>query len=100
MDLCIVFGFAFSLASVLSSLGGVKTYDLCTFSPEGSTHIWDAAGKGPAKPCQGYPENGDWLSGQRSGEKNRKMQSSVKGKHEDLLSRQESRAARSAAPRF
>ena len=41
---------------------------------------------------------GKWLSGQRFGEKNRKMQSSVKGIHEDLLSRQESRAARSAAP--
>ena len=43
---------------------------------------------------------GNWLSGQRLGEKNRKMQSSVKGKDEDLLSRQESRAARRAAPRF
>ena len=53
-----MFGCAFSLASVLSSLGGLKTYDLLLFS-EGSTHIWDAAGKGPAKPCQGYPENGD-----------------------------------------
>ena len=47
MDLCIVFGCAFSLASVLSSLGGLKTYDLLLFS-EGSTHIWDAAGKGSA----------------------------------------------------
>ena len=53
-----MFGCAFSLASVLSSLGGLKTYDLLLFS-EGSTHIWDAAGKGPAKPCRGYPENGE-----------------------------------------
>ena len=62
MDLCIdmiVFSSAFFLASVLSSLGGVKTYDLYTFSPEGSTHIWDAAGKVPAKPCRGYPVNGE-----------------------------------------
>ena len=43
---------------------------------------------------------GKWLSGQMLGEKNRKMQVSVKGKHEVLLSRQESRATRSAAPRF
>ena len=47
MDLCIVFGCAFPLASVVSSLGGLKTYDLLLLS-KGSTHIWDAAGKEPA----------------------------------------------------
>ena len=37
---------------------------------------------------------GKWLSGQKLGEKNRKMQSSVKGKHEDLLPGIEGGAAR------
>ena len=99
MDLCIVFGCAFSLASVLSSFGGLKTYDLLLFSEAVLISRMQLARvlRSHANVIQ---KMGKWLSGQRLGEKNRKMQSSVKGKHEDLLSRQESRAARSAASRF
>ena len=99
MDLCMVFGCAFSLASVLSSLGGLKTYDLLLLSKAVLISGMQLARflRSRAEVIQSM-EN--WPSGQRLGEKNGKMQSPVKGKHEDLLSHQESRAARSAAPRF
>ena len=99
MDPCIVFGCVFSLAFVVSSLGGLKTYDLLLLSKAVLISGMRLA-RNLCSRAKVIQKMGNWLSGQRLGEKNRKMQSSVKGKDEDLLSRQESRAARSAAPRF
>ena len=96
MDLCIVFGRAFSL--LLSYPAWVALRPTTYFCFPRAVLI---SGMQLARVLRSranvIQKMGKWLSGQRLGEKNRKMQSSVKGKHEDLLSRQESLRA---APRF
>ena len=70
MDPRIVFGGAFALAFVLSSLGGLKTYFCCprAVAISGMRLVRNLCSH--AKVIQ---KMGNGLSGQRLGEKNRKM---------------------------